>query len=244
VIAQIRSELLKLRTTRTVPILVLAGAAVSLLGVAVEGISRDAVKLVPELQQRDLLSKGVTIGVFIAAVAGILVVTSEYRYGTIRPTLLVQPRRGTVLGAKLVAAAVAGVLFATVCVATSFAAWAIVLGTRGIPAQLTAGHAVTLVLGPVGASALSAMIGVAVGSLVRNQVGAVVGLALYALVIDAGLFAAAPSIGRLLPGKAGDAIAGRPTDQLLSPGIALAVLALWTLAMIVAALRHDRHADV
>ena len=49
---------------------------------------------------------------FFATLAGLLAVTSEFRYGTIRPTLLFEPRRRVVLAAKLAAAALAGVLFA------------------------------------------------------------------------------------------------------------------------------------
>ena len=57
---------------------------------------------------------------------------------------------------------------------------------------------------------LGALIGVAVGALIRNQVGAIVAVAAYAFAVDAVLFAAAPSVGRYLPGKAGDGLAGLP----------------------------------
>ena len=52
--------------------------------------------------QRDLLGVGGLATIF-AALAGILVVTSEYRFGTIRPTFVFTPRRSRVIGAKLVA---------------------------------------------------------------------------------------------------------------------------------------------
>jgi cystathionine beta-lyase family protein involved in aluminum resistance len=91
------------------------------------------------------------------------------------------------------------------------------------------------------AGALSAMLGVAVGTLIRNQAGAIVTIAAYAFLVDAALFAAAPSVGRYLPGKSGDALAGLPKDLLLSPGVGAAVLAAWTIAFVVAAgLRSDR----
>ena len=62
------------------------------------------------------------------------------------------------------------------------------------------------------------MIGVAVGALIRNQVGAIVALAAYAFAVDAVLFAAAPSVGRYLPGKAGDGLAGRPVGPARARG--------------------------
>jgi len=63
----------------------------------------------------------------------------------------------------------------------------------------------------------------------------------YAFLVDATLFAAAPGAGRLLPGKAGDALAGQPVEGLLSPVAGAAALAAWTLASVVAAaVRNDR----
>jgi ABC-type transport system involved in multi-copper enzyme maturation permease subunit len=238
---QLASELLKLRTTRTLALLLLAAAAMSLFGVSVEALSRDLGRLAPEQAQRDLFSSGVTIGVFFATLAGLLAVTSEFRYGTIRPTLIVEPRRRVVIAAKLAAAALAGVAFAVVCVGVTFAAGIALLAARDVDIALTGSHILVLVAGPIGAAMVSAMIGVAVGTLIRNQAGAVVALAAYALLVDAVLFAAAPSVGRYLPGKAGDALAGRPDELLLAPGLGAAVLIVWALALLAAAtVRNDR----
>ena len=238
---QLASELLKLRTTRTLALLLLAAGAMSLFGVSVEALSRDLGKLAPEEAQRDLFSGGVTIGVFFATLAGLLAVTSEFRYGTIRPTLIVEPRRRVVIAAKLAAAALAGVAFAVVCVGATFGAGSALLAARDVDLALTGTHTVVLVIGPVVASMISAMIGVAIGTLIRNQVGAVVALAAYALLVDAVLFAAVPSVGRYLPGKAGDALAGRPDELLLAPGVGAVVLIAWGLAFLAAAtVRNDR----
>ena len=85
------------------------------------------------------------------------------------------------------------------------------------------------------------MIGVGVGTLIRNQAGAIVALAAYALLVDAVLFAAVPSVGRYLPGKAGDALAGRPDELLLAPGVGAAMLIAWALSFLAAAtVRNDR----
>ena len=53
---QLASELLKLRTTRTLALLLLAAGAMSLFGVSVEALSRDLDTLAPEEAQRDLFS--------------------------------------------------------------------------------------------------------------------------------------------------------------------------------------------
>jgi ABC-2 type transport system permease protein len=243
-IDQLRSELLKLRTTPTLAVLLLAAAGLTVLGACVEALSPSLAELASKDPQRLSLGAGSSGAVLLATFAGLLAVTSEFRYGTIHPTLLVQPRRSVVLAAKLAAAALAGLLFAVVCVAVSFATGLIVLGARGVDVALTTGDALALILGALACAPLSAMLGVAVGALIRNQTGAIVAVAAYALMVDAALFAAAPSLGRYLPGKAGDALAGRPVDDLLAPGAGAAVLALWVVAFIVAAVVRTERNDV
>jgi hypothetical protein len=240
---QLRSELLKLRTTRAVAALLLAAAALTLLGACVEGLSPTRGELAAEATQRSMLTAGVT-AILFATLAGLLAVTGEFRYGTIRPTLLVEPRRRVVLAAKLVAAAVVGVLFAVVCVAVALAAGWTILAVRGVDVAPTLGDLVLLKLGTVLGAVLGALIGVAVGALIRNQVGAIVAVAAYAFAVDAVLFAAAPSAGRYLPGKAGDGLAGLPDPDLLAPGAGAAVMAAWTLAFVVAAAWRSDHTDV
>jgi hypothetical protein len=241
--AQVRAELLKLRTTRTTAALLLAAAALTLLGTCVEGLSPAAAELATRETQRTMFSAGVT-AVLFATLAGLVTVTSEFRYGTIRPTLLVQPRRRVVLGAKLAAAALAGVLFAVACVVVAFAAGRAILAARSADVALAGGDVAPLTLGTAAAAVMGGLIGVAVGALIRNQVGAIVAVAAYAFAVDAVLFAAAPSVGRYLPGKAGDGLAGRPVEHLLGPGAGAAVLAAWTLAFVVAAAWRGDHTDV
>ena len=244
VIAQLRSELLKQRTTRTVGLLLLAATGLTLLGVVVEGISSTLAELAQEDQQLTLLGAGSSGAVLFATFAGLLAVTSEFRYGTIRPTLLVQPRRRVVLAAKLAAAGITGVLFAVACLALSLGAGLAILAARDIDVAPTGADLAAIAGGTVVAAALSALLGVAIGTLVRNQVGAVVAVVAYAFLVDATLFAAAPGVGRYLPGKAGDALAGQPVEDLLAPGVGAAVLAAWTLAVVVAATVRTDRSDV
>lgn len=239
-IAQLQSELRKLRTTRTPALVLAAAVALTLLGVLIEGLSATLKELARAERQHNLLGAG-SAAVFFATLAGLLVVTSEFRYGTIRPTLIFEPRRHIVLAAKLTAAGLAGVMFAVICVTLSIGAGLAVLSARGVDLALTGTDTLALASGTVAASAFGAMLGVAVGTLIRNQVGSIVAVVAYAFVVDALLFAAMPGAGRYLPGKAGDALAGRSVEHLLSPGLGAAVLASWTLALVaVAAVRNAR----
>jgi ABC-type transport system involved in multi-copper enzyme maturation permease subunit len=243
VTGQLRSELRKLRTTRTTATLLLAAVALTALGTSIEAWSSSPAELATEEQQRMVLGAG-AVGGFLATLAGLLVVTSEFRYGTIRPTLLVQPRRRVVLLAKLGASALVGVVFAAVCVALSLGGGLAMLAVRDVGLAVSTGELIALVLGTTIAGALTAMLGVGIGTLIRNQVGAIVAVVAYAFLLDATVFAALPSVGRFLPGKAGDALAGSSVEHLLTPAVGGAVLVAWTSAFVVAASLRNERTDI
>jgi ABC-2 type transport system permease protein len=103
-----------------------------------------------------------------AAVLGVLAVTAEYGTGTIRATLAACPRRTTVLAAKaLVLAAV------TVPLAAAGSAVAVLAGGALIDDSHPPGRAVPAVLGTALAVGAVALLGLALGTLLRHAAGAV-----------------------------------------------------------------------
>lgn len=88
--AQVQAELLKIRSTRTTFGLLVGMVGLVLLTVLLTGLLAAADSLTDKQNQLDLLGDGGLAGIF-AALAGILLVTSEYRFGTIRPTFLFTP---------------------------------------------------------------------------------------------------------------------------------------------------------
>ena len=237
---QLRSELLKLRTTRTTAGLLLVQVAVILLSVLAQGLSVDAAELRKLDPQRTLFGSATTATLF-AAFVGMLTVTNEFRFGTIRPTLVVEPRRRVVLGAKLVVSALAGVVFGAVGVGVTFGAALPVLSGRHVDLALDGGTVALIVGGTVAASALWALLGVGVGALLRHQIGAIVALVAWSSVVEGVLFAFVPSVGRYLPGQAANGLTGAAAKELLSPGPGAAVLAAWAIALAIAAtIRTDR----
>ena len=135
-IAQIRSELLKIRSTRTTIGLLLGMIALILLFTLLTGLLSHPPGLMGKENQRQLLSLGSIAGVF-SALAGVLLVTSEYRYGTIRPTILFNPARSHVLTAKIVAGALAGIVFGVLGEAIGWAIGYAILEGRGITIVLS-----------------------------------------------------------------------------------------------------------
>jgi ABC-2 type transport system permease protein len=229
-IAQIRAELLKLRTTRTTIGLIIAMIALILFFTLLDGLLSHPSGLASAEDQRELLSVSSFTAVF-AALAGVLLVTSEYRYGTIRPTILFNPVRTRLLAAKVVAGALAGLAFGILGEAISWALGYAILDGRGITVVLGSGDILLLTLGGLAGAALWGAIGAGLGAIIHNQVGAVITLLAWGLVVDNLLFGLAPSVGRFVPTRASDALMGLKTHHLLSPGAGAVILIAWAAAL-------------
>ena len=229
-IAQIRAELLKIRSTRTTLGLILAMIALILLFTLLTGLLTHPSGLASKEDQRQLLSVGSFAGVF-SALAGVLLVTSEYRFGTIRPTILFNPARSHVLAAKVVAGALAGIAFGVLGEAVGWAIGYAILDGRGITVVLGSGDILLLTLGGLAGAALWGAIGAGLGAIIHNQVGGVIALLAWGLVVDNLLFGLAPSVGRFMPTRASDALMGLRVDHLVSPGAGAITLIAWAGAL-------------
>jgi len=229
--AALRAELFKQRSTRTVLGLLAAMLGLVLLVVLLHGLGLGAGNFDSTSNQRTaLFGWGEVFGPLFAALLGATSITGEIRYGTIRPTFLVTPRRRRVVAAKVWASMLVGAGFGLVAGAVTAVVGTAALSARGIDVRLDAGDYALMVLGAAAASALWAAIGVGVGAVVRNQVPALVGIVVWLLFVEnllVGDIAGATGIGRLLPGAAAKAISGQDPDTLLAPAVGLVLLALY-----------------
>jgi ABC-2 type transport system permease protein len=174
---------------------------------------------------------GTTIGSLFAALLGATSITAEIRHGTIRPTFLITPKRERVIAAKLLATAATGIAVGLLAEALTAGIEAGGLAIRGIHIQLTVGDYLQLLGGGAAAAGFFAAIGLGVGAVVRQQVGAVVGLVIWLLLIETTLIGNVPSAGKFAPGAAAGAIAGAiqtqsPSD-LVAPGIGVLLLVVY-----------------
>jgi len=207
------------------------------------GLLTHADNLTTAENQRGLFGVGSLAGVF-SALTGVLLVTGEYRFGTIRPTFLFTPRRSRVIVAKLVASALAGLAFGVVGEALGFGLGYVCLRARGIPLALHGGSLTLLLLGTVAAVALWGAIGASVAAIVRNQIGTIIGLLAWGFIVENLLFAFVPSVGRLTPGEAESALTGLTTNHLLSAAAGGAVLVTWVAVLSLAGLAVTDRRDV
>jgi ABC-2 type transport system permease protein len=225
----LRAELIKLRTTRT--FYALAGVAVgfSLLITIVSASIGEPTKdsVLSDVFQTDTSS----LFIMILAIVGI---TGEWRHRTITSSLLAAPDRTRFLAAKVLAFAAAGALLSlAISISVSISGYAI-LGARDLPTP-GLGDLVELIARSAGIAALLGAFGVGVGSLVRNQAVAIVGILIVSFVVDQVLGEFAPGVEAFSPtGALPNAIQGVSPDDVglskvdfLAAVPALAVMLAW-----------------
>jgi ABC-2 type transport system permease protein len=227
----IGSELLKQRTTRTSLVLLAWMAGLILLVVLLHVFSLSIEHISGRDGQLKVVGWGTSIGALFASLLGAISITGEIRHGTIRPTFLATPRRERVIAAKLAAGALTGVGVGLLAEGLTAGVEAVGLGVRGIHIQLSAGDYVQLLGGGAAAGALFAAIGLGIGAVVRQQIGAVVGLCVWLLLIETTLIGNVPAAGKFAPGAAAGALAGavqtQSASELLAPGVGVLLLVLY-----------------
>jgi ABC-type transport system involved in multi-copper enzyme maturation permease subunit len=226
-----RSELLKQRTTRTSLLLLCWMVGLILLVVLMHVFSLSTDNLSGADGQLKVVGWGTGIAALFASLLGAMSITAEVRHGTIRPTFLTTPRRERVLAAKLAASGLTGLAIGLLSEALTAAIEAAGLAVRGIHIQLGASDYLQLLAGGALAGALFAAIGLGVGAVIRQQVGAVVGLCVWLLLIETTLIGNVPSAGKFAPGAAAGAIAGavqtQSASKLVAPAVGLVLLAAY-----------------
>jgi len=230
---QLLAELRKMRSTRTNLGLLAGMVALTLLMVLINGFVLSVAELRGHDNQHLLLSAG-TSGALFASLIGVMAITSEFRHGTIRSTFLVTPRRSRVIAAKVVASLLMGIVFGLVAISISFGVGYAILTGRGIDFALDTGHVVLLVVGTVSMTALWAAMGVGIGAVVRNQVFAVIGVIVWALLVDDLIRALLPDVGRFTPVGASDSVTAGFADYLLAPALGALLLAAYALVVVAA----------
>ena len=211
--ALVRSEWTKLFTTK-VWIGLLIGACVLVGGfaalfTATAGDPESPFSAVGTAGYEKLILSTATQAGMLFLILGIIGMTQEYRHRTATPTFLTAPKRWKVVVAKLVAYALAAVPFALVVLVVNYLVVFLYAGALGDAPALNGDN--LRVLGTAGLTlVIYAIIGVGLGALLHNQVGAIVGAVVYLLVVEP-LIAFVPAtapVYKWLPGGATEALTG------------------------------------
>jgi hypothetical protein len=241
------AEWTKLRSLRSTYWLLLVGAAVA-VGLAVlitVGLGSGKVEVTDGTFDAAGISLfGVWFGQITFAVVGVLTMTSEYATGSIRTTLAAVPQRGRLLGAKLIAVGLIALgIGLTISLAAFLLGQAVLAGQHRAVGLGDPGSA-RAVLSAGGYLTAMALLGVALGALLRNTLAAVLtvlGLGLGSSLLG-GLFPAwvRHHVFNYLPGPLGNRITA--TDP--APAVVdYVVLGAWVAGLALLALVVIRRRD-
>ena len=240
------AELLKLRTLRStwgfgLIALVVAG----LVTAGNIGGTPDQDRFDPELQFRIVLDVAFPAAV-LALLMGMILVTSEFRHGTIARTLLATPRRNRLVAMKLLTGAATGAWLMLLMLAVVGLTAIIWLGALDVPLQL--GRATDGAWRALVAAMLAGVLGAAVGGAVHSQVGALVGALVWIFVVEPicwvllGLLDL-DGVSEYLPAAALGGTVDSTTEGL-SWERSVAVALAWTLLAVVLALLRTSRRDI
>ena len=207
----VRAEWTKLFTTRVWLGLLLGSCLLvggfSALVTAFAGADESGLPAVGTAEFEQVALAQATGAAALFLILGIIGMTQEYRHRTATPTFLTTPRRWRVVAAKIVAYALAAVPLALVVLAVNVLVVSVYAGARGAAPSVNGDNLEVLATSGL-ALVIYALMGVGIGALVKNQVGAIVGALVYLFVVE-GLIRSIPATSgayKWLPGGALEAM--------------------------------------
>jgi ABC-2 type transport system permease protein len=208
----IKAELLKLRTTRLPYGLLAMAMALSAMFSWLEnnqaGSSGSGVAPISTASGLSTTTTVTGFAMLVAAMLGAIVANGEFRHSTATLTYLDAPRRRRVLAAKTIAAACVGSLLGLAAGATATGVGLIFVAAHHDPVALGTGTLIEHVAGAMVGAALLATVGVALGSLIRSQIVAVIGIFVWGIIIESAIGGLYTSVRPFLPYTAATTLAG------------------------------------
>lgn len=173
----VTAELLKLRTTRLWWGLLIGVAVTSLLGVLAQALIAGrtiqgvvAGSLDDPATVRGIYTAGLQTAYLCTLALGIIAMAGEFRHQTITSTFLAAPRRLRVVLAKAVTLLFAGIGYGLAAMGTGVVVGAAIVSLRGGQTMLLSDGVPRALMTSTLAVALWALIGLGVGTLIRNQI--------------------------------------------------------------------------
>ncbi len=240
----IAAEYLKLRTTKTT--WGLLAATVVTTGLAVVGAIFVASNSKLDLESlngiREVLHVTAAGGIFVL-VLGVIISAGEFRQRTATDTFLTTPKRWKVIVSKLIVATTSGIVFGALSAGTAIAVANHLYSAKGYTFPLGSSQAWTILGGAVLAAALFGALGAATGSLVRNQISAIVGWMAWLFVIENIVLGFSATLGRWLPSALNRALVRDPNADLLSQSSAAIALVIYGVVIMLTAVLIERRRD-
>jgi ABC-2 type transport system permease protein len=195
---------------------------------------------------------GTQFGIAVVMVLAALAVTTEYRFNTIRTTFQAVPHRSPALVAKAIVVALVALVIGEVAAFGALGLGMVMRPNDGLGLHSTQDWLNVAGLGPI--FAISAVLAVALGILIRHSAGAIALLLIYYLAVEE-LVQIIPKVGRHIHEwmpfnvankflRGGAQVDGPPpSDSPLSPGWALAYFAGIAIVLLLVALGVAKKRD-
>lgn len=226
-IGAIRSEWLKLRTVRSnvflLAAIVIVGVGLGTLLSAViptDGGRRGELSPIVDPYERvGIALAGLNLCLLLFGVLGVQIIGQEYRFNTIRATFAAMPRRGRVVAAKLLVLLGVTAAVAAITLALSVLLNGAILSSRGYGLDLSVPGVGRFVFGTWLLAFGYALVGVAVGMILRQPVGGIILVLAWPIVVESLLVGfLKSSVGPWMPFTAGSQLlAQRPDPDLFGP---------------------------
>jgi ABC-2 type transport system permease protein len=237
----LRNEWLRLRSTRWPWLLVIIPQLVIVYGAVQVIISSGHDAEHPEQVAAAAAHVGL-VSVFVL-VLGIVGMTSEYRDRTGGTSRLARPECRRVVLGKLAFYAIAGVVFGLIGTVIVLITLSVAMPARGFSVPIGNPNLWLSLLGSVLWDALFAVLGVAIGVLIRNPWVPVIASLVFLYLIEGGIAQIANAFSFWLPFAAGESLARVPETDGLPPWGAGLLLAGYVIVFTALAIRvTDRRA--
>ena len=232
-IAIMRSEWLKLRTTAVPWVLTGIALIVNALLILVIFLTRPDAG--PGSGSGSLVSPGYTVphttqqlrnlvgsgfqGYLFALLLGTLIVTTEFRHKTVTTSFLVTPVRAALVAGKLLTAAVLGAVLAVVMLVATVIGGGLALAARGGSFSDMVHQIPAVAPGMILVFALFAILGVGIGSVLTNQVAAIIVVLGWFIILEGILVSLVHGAERWVPTGAATAAANLTRGRGINFGL-------------------------
>lgn len=231
----VRAEWTKFRSLRSMWITLLAAVVLVVgLGALISAVQVGNYKPgdpVVGLNPLESPLSGVILAQLAIGVLGVLLASGEYATGMIRSTLTAVPRRLPVLWAKLGVFSVVTLVTSTVSTFAAFFIGQALFASKHLDVSITSAGTLRSVVGAALYLVVVGIIGLALGSLLRNTAAGISTLVAMLFVIPPVLGALPASwtdhFARYLPEAAGQSLWAQPGAPHLAPWTGFAVLCVW-----------------
>jgi ABC-2 type transport system permease protein len=208
----LRAELTKLLTVRLTYGLLAVALGLTTLFATLEGSragsSGSGVAAITTASGLQAVTTVTGFAMLVAAALGAIVAAGEFRQATAALTYQATPNRGRVLAAKAIVAIVAGAVFGLLAGTLACGIGLAFAAGKSAPLALGATTMLRHVAGAMCGAAALAALGVGLGTLVRSQLAAVIGIFVWAIVIESVLGGLFTSLRPYLPYTAATTLAG------------------------------------